>query len=144
MLALFSGRGEYSRAVLRRFGFTFAFLALFVLAGGHWAVLQSVAWARMVVEYSHEGGLERGVAQTFDGAHLCPLCMKVQQAKKAEEKAPADFADAKKKADSFPLSLDGVSPAVPGTAFAWPRGAAVAAAVRANRPPVPPPLSLFS
>jgi len=34
--------------VIRRIGYPLALLALFVVAGGHWAVLQSVAWAGMI------------------------------------------------------------------------------------------------
>jgi hypothetical protein len=35
-------------AMRRAIGIPFLCLAMFGIAGGHWAVLQSIAWARMV------------------------------------------------------------------------------------------------
>jgi hypothetical protein len=59
-------------------------LALVVSIGGHWAVLQSVAWVGMAVTYSKDASLSQALDKTFDGHHLCKLCKIVQAGKKAE------------------------------------------------------------
>ena len=46
-------------------------LALFMIAGGHWAMLQSVAWAGMVKDFSRTGTIAEAVTKTFDGKHPC-------------------------------------------------------------------------
>lgn len=70
--------------MIRRLGQTACFLAAFVVAGGHWAVLQSVAWFGMLADYSGEYGLVAGVSKTFDGQHPCGLCKKVEEGQKQE------------------------------------------------------------
>lgn len=64
------------------------FLAVFAIStscGGHWIVLQSVAWSRMIVEYAQTAPLERAIGNTFDGQHPCSLCKKIATAKKSEK-----------------------------------------------------------
>ncbi len=76
--------------MLRKFGIALAFLALFAIAGGHWAALQTVAWARMLAGYAQCGdSLTQAVSKTFDGAHPCPMCLKIAQAKAKEKQSPA-------------------------------------------------------
>ena len=62
-------------------------LALFLVAGGHWAMLQSVAWATMVKDFSKTGSLTEAVGKTFDGKHPCAMCKKLTNARASEEKA---------------------------------------------------------
>jgi hypothetical protein len=57
--------------------------------GLHWTVLQSVAWAAMIVTYSRQGTLREAVARTFDGNHPCPLCKLVRAGKSTENKPSA-------------------------------------------------------
>lgn len=64
-----------------------AVLAALQILGGHWVVVQSVAWVGMLVEYSQNGTWEEAVSKTFDGKHPCKLCSAVQRGS-AEEKAP--------------------------------------------------------
>jgi len=59
------------------------------VAGGHWALLQVVAWAQMLHAYSQNGDVVEAVAKTFDGDHPCELCRKVTEGRQREEKAPA-------------------------------------------------------
>jgi hypothetical protein len=74
--------------------------AAFLVAGGHWAVLQSVAWFGMLTEYSGEHGMVSAVSKTFDGQNPCSLCKKVEEGRKQEgEKTP--LVKAEKKADVF-------------------------------------------
>ncbi len=60
------------------FSLLFRIVALAValqISGGHWTVLQSVAWLGMVVTYAQEdSSLAGAVAKTFDGQHPCDLC----------------------------------------------------------------------
>ena len=73
--------------VLRKLGLLFAALALFSIAGGHWAVLQSVAWAEMLHDYTQRtGSVAVAVEQTFDGAHPCELCREIATSKAKEQK----------------------------------------------------------
>ena len=75
-------------------------LALFMIAGGHWAMLQSVAWAGMVKDFSHTGSIAEAVTKTFDGKHPCSMCKKIAKARAAEEKAPLTM-KVDKKAEFF-------------------------------------------
>ena len=63
-------------------------LALFLVIGGPWAVLQTVAWTKMIVDYSQGTTLGEAVAKTFDGNHPCKLCVKISKVKQGEEKSP--------------------------------------------------------
>lgn len=55
--------------------------------GLHWALLQSVAWVGMMVNYSQDAPLTEALLKTFDGKHPCCLCKAIAAAKKAEKKA---------------------------------------------------------
>ena len=57
------------------------------------AMLQGVAWSRMLVTYSAQAGLAAGVTMTFDGQHPCCMCKSIagarQQRQDKNEEAPA-------------------------------------------------------
>jgi hypothetical protein len=55
------------------------------LVGGHWGVLQVVAWAKMLEDYTEERGLIVGVKETFDGDHACSMCKKIAEGEKEEQ-----------------------------------------------------------
>jgi hypothetical protein len=125
--------------VIRRIGYPLALLALFVVAGGHWAVLQSVAWAGMIAEHAQTETLHQAVADTFDGAHPCALCDKIATTKK--QAAPdASRGMSQELKCLFPATapLPLLSAPRPlffaGCAFRVPR--------RGEAPPTPPPRSL--
>jgi len=53
-------------------------------------MVQEVAWVKMLVSYTQERGLKRGVIETFDGNHPCELCKKaaeIRQQKQAPDPA---------------------------------------------------------
>jgi hypothetical protein len=52
------------------------------LTGGCWLILQTVAWTKMMVDYSRSASLKTAVVQTFDGKHPCEMCKKIQEAKR--------------------------------------------------------------
>ena len=73
---------------LRLVGYPLIFLAIFSIAGGHWAVLQTVAWTGMVVEYSKNSGLGAAVSKTFSGKAPCKMCRAIEAGKQKENRLP--------------------------------------------------------
>jgi hypothetical protein len=65
--------------------------AVLTAGGGHWAALQTFAWARMLVEYSAQNSLAEAVEMTFDGKHPCPMCLKIEKGRKQERRQPLNF-----------------------------------------------------
>ena len=60
------------------------------LVGGHWGMLQVVAWAGMLRSYTQQRGLVQGVKETFDGDHPCAMCCRLAKARdKEEQQTPA-------------------------------------------------------
>lgn len=111
--------------------------ALICAVGGHWAILQSVAWVSMVAAYSQEGGVQAAIVKTFSGKAPCQLCKIVKEGKKSEQEHEQQ--QLLVKLDLFsepPQSLFQAPPfepvLSPGArhALAW-----------ADAPPVPPPLA---
>ena len=62
-------------------------VALFFALGGHWVVLQSIAWGRMIVEYSQQASVKEAVVKTFDGQHPCDICKSLSKAREKEKKS---------------------------------------------------------
>jgi len=60
-------------------------IALALLMQGPAMLVQEVAWVSMLVTYTQERGLKRGVAETFDGEHPCKLCKKAVQIHEQEQ-----------------------------------------------------------
>jgi len=48
-------------------------------------ILQSVAWARMLVDYSRSFGVQTAIEQTFDGQHPCEMCKMIQKARQSSQ-----------------------------------------------------------
>jgi hypothetical protein len=71
-------------------GHAACFIALFAMLGGHWAVLQSIAWTRMLVEFSKQDSLSIAMAKTFDGKHPCPMCLMIREGRQQEERQHKD------------------------------------------------------
>jgi hypothetical protein len=75
--------------VLFRLSKTAVVVALSLSIGLHWALLQTVAWTGMVLNYSQTAPLTEALAKTFDGKHPCNLCKLVDAGKKSEKKQEA-------------------------------------------------------
>ena len=62
------------------------------MSGGHLVALQSLAWARMTLEYAKKDGFTTALTKTFNGRSQCGLCLKVQKSwaeqQEQEKKAP--------------------------------------------------------
>lgn len=113
-------------------------LAVFVLVGGHWAVLQTVAWAGMLRTYSQSDGLVAGVEKTFSGEHPCKMCLKVQAGKKQEEqKIP--LLKVEKKAEAFVEPIRYQLARLSGPAKGWAFPMAIFFPSHRDAPLNPPP-----
>lgn len=65
-------------------------VSLLLLMQGPAVLLQEVAWVNMLISYSQEGGLRRGVIETFDGAHPCGLCKTVEKMRQQNDEDPSE------------------------------------------------------
>ena len=70
---------------IARLGHLILLASILAASGGHWAVLQVVAWGGMLVEYSLEGGIDQAAIRTFDGNHPCKLCNAIQKGRQSEK-----------------------------------------------------------
>ena len=71
-----------------RAGQYFLIATLLVSTGGHLALLQTIAWGNLLVEFSSMGSFSEAVDKTFDGEHPCHLCKVVKKSKSEEDKKP--------------------------------------------------------
>ena len=76
-----------------------AVAALVFSLGLHWALLQTVAWAGMVISYSRDASLKQAVSMTFDGEHPCPLCKAIKKGQAEEKKQDGQQSRPGSKAD---------------------------------------------
>jgi hypothetical protein len=76
-----------SRFVLKRFGHCLLILALLGATGGHWVVLQTVAWTDMLAENLQTSSVTEAISKTFGGTHPCKLCKQISSGKQAEKKS---------------------------------------------------------
>lgn len=70
-----------------RLGHLLLILALLAATGGHWAVLQTVAWTNMLANNLRTDSMAAALTNTFDGKHPCQLCKQISAGKKSEKKA---------------------------------------------------------
>ena len=69
-----------------KIGRGFVVLTLLVSIGAHWAVLRSVAWTQMLVERTQQGSFSKAVKTTFDGAHPCEMCKRIEHRQEEEQR----------------------------------------------------------
>jgi hypothetical protein len=136
------GAAPLDGRMVRLFGYPLVALALFAMAGGHWAVLQAVAWAGMVSErVEQKTTLRQAVAETFDGDHPCAMCREIALKKNTDAQKPSPLAltvKMAKKAEAvsnaaWTLPLLSVSPGL-----VWRAGAEVGPVRREAPSPRPP------
>ncbi len=130
--------------IVKLLGLPLVCLAMFSVAGGHWALLQTVAWTKMMWTYSQQAdSLLVGAKKTFGGEYPCEMCRKVAEGQKQEEKAPATVKAEKKAETSFPCERFVAEPP-PATDFSYGRVATLSFPARFDSPPRPVPRSLVS
>jgi len=76
------------KRALRITGAAACLLAVFLSIGGHWAVLQSVAWARMLTDFAQTDSWGTALTKTFDDRHPCAMCLKIREGRAHEQKPP--------------------------------------------------------
>lgn len=109
--------------------------ALVLAVGGHWAVLQSVAWVSMAVNYSQTDSIDVALEKTFSGKNPCKLCLVVKEGKQDEKKQ--ELVKFETKLDFLCLpQFAYVPPALP---FSLLSASSDDARPRSEAPPVPPP-----
>jgi hypothetical protein len=72
---------------LKTAGCVACLIAILAMLGGHWLALQTVAWARMVVVFSHSDSMGTAIAKTLSGRHPCWMCLKIQEGRHEEQQA---------------------------------------------------------
>jgi hypothetical protein len=104
--------------------------------GLHWAVLQSVGWATMVVERVQATSWEVALKSTFDGQHPCKICKFVSEGQRAGEETAVQVPLGK--FEVFGMTTSGW---VAGPPLLEPliRGDGEVPPGRSGLPPVPPP-----
>ncbi len=69
---------------MRRLTQTLVLAAFIFSCGGHWCVLQGVAWASMIHHYSQMVPLAEAVSMTFSGKYPCELCKAIEEKQESE------------------------------------------------------------
>jgi hypothetical protein len=129
-----SGSNRFYRVI----GCAICLLTILAMLGGHWMVLQSFAWARMVREASRHDSFATALARTFDSKHPCELCIAIQKGKASEKKSdqekPASKIEGFLPTNEFTLNPEAMYPQVVSVSrrlLMW-----------SEPPPTPPPRSI--
>jgi hypothetical protein len=121
--------------VLSKICRVFLAIALCLCLGAHWAVLHSVAWGAMIVQYSQHASLATAVKQTFDGEHPCQLCKQIKTVEHSQKTKDVLAFTIKPDLICTARVIQLRSPCVP---FYFDK-LLVSAVVRTHSPPTPPP-----
>jgi hypothetical protein len=130
---------RFRSTFIRTCGLAFLSLALFSIAGGHWAVLQTVAWAQMLRDYSENATVAEALEKTFGGDAPCAMCKKITEARQKEEKAPATL-KVEKKAEVFLATGRDILPVPSDRRFSYHFPGDTLSAARPNAPSDPVPI----
>ena len=113
-------------------------LSLCAAVGLHWAALQSIAWAGMLLNYSRSGSVASAIVKTFDGRHPCPLCKAIGKGEQGAKKQ--DFQPGAKMDMDYRRVAALLIP--PMQDFSWPAFAPESSGF-SPEPSVPPPRSSY-
>jgi hypothetical protein len=114
----------------------FIVLAAFVFSiGGHWYLLQGIAWINMVREYSQLVPFTQAVSMTLSGQYPCPICKAIAEKKNSEQEKTFTLDKVDKKFCP-PLAVAFAVPPVSDFAYAT-----LTPSLRpwSESPPTPPP-----
>jgi hypothetical protein len=90
-----TNRSHYANAVVVRLGHVLLIIALLGATGGHWAVLQTIAWAGMLASNLKTESVNTALSKTFDGEHPCCMCKAIEQGR-SEEQQPVKIVPVEK------------------------------------------------
>ena len=68
-------------------------LAILISAGAHWAVLQSFAYTKMLVQFAERDSWGTAVKKAFDERYACSLCPKIRNGFNQEQKEPSTLSE---------------------------------------------------
>ncbi len=112
-------------------------LVAFVFScGGQWPMLQCVAWANMIREYSEVVPVPQAIEMTFSGKYPCAMCKMIAEKKEAENAKVAVLFQHEKKLTSpgFFVKAPATTEA-PQDFVSWTQDLQA----RSEAPPTPPP-----
>jgi hypothetical protein len=121
---------------MRRLAFIVVLVAFVFSCGGQWPLLQGVAWANMIRQYTEMVPLAQAVQMTFSGKYPCPLCRAIAEKRQSEDNKIAALFKHEKKLFSPGLTVD--TPQMipsPQTYAVW----EPVFQTRSEAPPTPPP-----
>jgi hypothetical protein len=121
---------------MRRLTFLVVLVAFTFLCGGQWPVLQCVAWANMIREYSEMVPVCQAVEMTFSGQFPCEICKAIAEKKQEENTKFVNAFQHEKKVVSPNLLVKACSVTVDPQVFAV---ADSYFQTRSDTPPTPPP-----
>jgi len=131
---------SYNRNLLKKLGLPIACVAMFFVVGGHWAVIQSVAWTQMLWTYALESdSIVDAVEKTFDGQHPCKLCVGIAKTQKDQGKNP--ILAAAKKVEAFAATFQHRLVEPRCNTFSYPAAADSRVLPRSDQPDVPVPIA---
>ena len=84
---------RHRKPLLHLAGSITCLLAIFISAGAHWAVLQSFAYTRMLVEFAEQESWGTAVKKAFDERYACSLCPKIRDGFNQEQKEPSTLGE---------------------------------------------------
>lgn len=74
---------------MRTIGCGLCCVAVVATLGGHWLALQSIAWGRMIAEFSRQDSVGTAITKTFSGEYPCSLCLKIRHELHQEQERQA-------------------------------------------------------
>jgi len=121
---------------MRRLTLLVVLVAFTFSCGGQWPLLQGVAWANMVREYSETAPFAQAVRMTFSGQYPCSLCKAIAEKKQEENTKLATALKHEKKLFSPGLVVEARSMAISPQTFVVRESFFQ---TRSETPPTPPP-----
>lgn len=125
--------------MFRATGYPLIFLAMFSIAGGHWAVMQSVAWTGMILEFSKSSPLGTAISKALSGKAPCQMCRAIEEGRQKETRLPANIKTGKK-AEGCPITQSLPQFLPPSREFSYPPVPNADASARPVTPPDPVPI----
>ena len=126
---------------MRRLTHFFVLSAFLFSCGGHWYVLQAVAWINMIHDYSQSVPLTEAVYMTFSGKYPCEICHAIAEKKQQSEKDPWIALEKYDKKFLPPVTIVPVEPSSEPVAY---MPVSKQLQFRTEVPPTPPPRAALS
>ncbi len=120
---------------MRRLTHLIVLTAFVFSCGGQWYVLQSIAWVKMLHDYSQMVPFTEAVSMTFSGQYPCAICKAIAEKKQSENDKICSLEKFEKKFFP-PVSITLVRPTAVSFQYTDYLNSLQA---RSEAPPTPPP-----